>query len=292
MADKGEQARMLNRQKAILQLFKLADQPLDRSKLNSFAYLVKTTTASKGGETFYDFLSDGDQLFSFTLDQEVAKLQQHGYLSDDGTSGLRLESQAIPAVSKALLDDLKMIAQPGATSRFSAEQVAQQVSTHDSKRAQRSVYGDDDRRTHSTIFTCGYEGKTVEAFLDMLLRAKVQTILDVRRNPIARRFGFHKSTLSRLAAQVGIRYLHFPDLGVPSEFRQNLVTEQDYARLFRYYANSVLAEQEAAIDELCQTVNQSSSSLLCKEADPTCCHRSVLAKHLSKRLNMRVSHLS
>lgn len=50
------------------------------------------------------------------------------------------------------------------------------------------------------VHTAGYEGLTVGGFLDMLLRHGIGRVIDVRCNPVARRCGFHKSTLSPLRA--------------------------------------------------------------------------------------------
>lgn len=58
------------------------------------------------------------------------------------------------------------------------------------------------RRTQSrplvdpAVYTAGYEGLSVEELLDTLMRAGVRRLLDVRANPVSRRYGFHKSTLN------------------------------------------------------------------------------------------------
>src|SRR5262245_52970208 len=56
------------------------------------------------------------------------------------------------------------------------------------------------------MFTIGYEGLTLEAYLNVLLRSGVTLLCDVRRNPISRKYGFSKSTLRTACNSVGIRY--------------------------------------------------------------------------------------
>jgi hypothetical protein len=47
------------------------------------------------------------------------------------------------------------------------------------------------------IVTIGYEGRSLEAFLNLLLQNSVTLLCDVRRNPLSRKYGFSKSTLSK-----------------------------------------------------------------------------------------------
>ena len=60
------------------------------------------------------------------------------------------------------------------------------------------------------LLTIGYEGKSLEGYLNQLLRASVTIVCDVRRNPLSRKYGFAKSTLRQACDGVGIRYEHLP----------------------------------------------------------------------------------
>ena len=71
------------------------------------------------------------------------------------------------------------------------------------------------------LATIGYEGKSLESYLNQLLRAGVTLLCDVRRNPLSRKYGFAKSTLSKACEGVGIRYEHLPELGIASEERRS-----------------------------------------------------------------------
>ena len=61
------------------------------------------------------------------------------------------------------------------------------------------------------VYTAGYEGQQVDAFLNMLMRNGIQQLLDVRNNPVSRRYGFHKTTLGRLCKSLDIEYVHRPN---------------------------------------------------------------------------------
>jgi len=141
------------------------------------------------------------------------------------------------------------------------------------------------------VYTVGYEGIMVDSLLDTLLRAGVQRLIDVRCNPIARRYGFHKSTLTRLCADVGIEYLHIPALGIPSAWRADLDDRDSYERLFERYENEILPAQNAAVVQVGQLVQQRPSALMCMEADHTSCHRSRVANVVSAQTGLAIKEL-
>ena len=72
-------------------------------------------------------------------------------------------------------------------------------------------------------------------------------LCDVRRNPLSRKYGFSKSTLSKACGNVGIRYEHLPELGIASEQRQELTTQADYDALFEVYERKDLPLQSEAL---------------------------------------------
>jgi uncharacterized protein (DUF488 family) len=72
-----------------------------------------------------------------------------------------------------------------------------------------------------SIYIIGYEGASVDSFLNTLLQTGIKQLTDVRRNPISRKWGFAKNTLAGLCDKVGIDYMHFPELGISSAQRMN-----------------------------------------------------------------------
>ncbi|MFO0948669.1 MAG: DUF488 domain-containing protein [Planctomycetota bacterium] len=141
------------------------------------------------------------------------------------------------------------------------------------------------------VFTAGYEGLQIDGFLHMLLHSGVQRLVDVRSNPVARRFGFHKSTLGRLCGLLGIDYVHVPQLGIASEERRQLNTEADYDSLFARYEQTTLINEETTISLVCSLVKEKPSVLVCFEADACMCHRSRLAERIALATNLLIVHL-
>ncbi len=132
--------------------------------------------------------------------------------------------------------------------------------------------------TPAPLTTIGYEGRTIESYLNALLLAGVTLLCDVRRNAISRKYGFSKKTLAHACTGVGIRYEHLPQLGVAGEHRRNLRSQADYDRLFDRYEREVLPEQEHEIATIRNWINSGGRvALTCFERLPHCCHRSCVA---------------
>jgi uncharacterized protein YwgA len=89
---------MLNRQKLLLQLVRLAGGTVNRLVLTKWAFLVRHETSSRGGESFYDFVAYQYGPFSFGLYQEVEKLVTLGYLKEMGTSMIGIGHVSAPQV--------------------------------------------------------------------------------------------------------------------------------------------------------------------------------------------------
>lgn len=126
-------------------------------------------------------------------------------------------------------------------------------------------------------FSLGYEGRSIDAYLETLIRNNISHLVDVRKNAMSMKYGFSKSQLAKSCASLGITYLHEPDLGIESEDRQQLHSLNDYEALFAAYESTTLQSAPArrALDRLLGL--QSSAprmALTCFEKDPRYCHRS------------------
>ncbi len=133
------------------------------------------------------------------------------------------------------------------------------------------------------LCTIGYEGRTLEGYLNRLLRDGVTLLCDVRRNPLSRKYGFSKGTLSKACEGVGIRYEHFPELGIASEERRELHTEADYDALFAAYERDSLPRQTEALAKIRAWIEAGERvALTCFEKLPHQCHRHCVAEALER----------
>ncbi len=134
------------------------------------------------------------------------------------------------------------------------------------------------KRKKTMFSTIGYEGDSIEAYLNRLIENDIRLLVDVRKNPISRKYGFSKRTLSSLLGKMGIEYIHIPELGIPSSDRQELVTQHDYDRLFNKYENTVLKDQQKSLEKLFNLLKVNRRiAITCYEKDPQQCHRSRVA---------------
>jgi uncharacterized protein (DUF488 family) len=131
------------------------------------------------------------------------------------------------------------------------------------------------------IYTIGYEGRSLEAYLNQLLVAGIGLLCDVRRNPLSRKYGFSKGTLAHACEGVGIRYEHLPELGIASEERRGLDSPSAYERLFKTYRRETLPRQQAALTKIRGWVDEGEAvALTCFEAHAQQCHRHCVADAL------------
>lgn len=133
------------------------------------------------------------------------------------------------------------------------------------------------------LATIGYEGRSLEAYLNVLLQDSVTLLCDVRRNPLSRKYGFSKTTLSKACNNVGIRYEHLPELGIASAERKELVTQADYDALFEVYERESLPHQGEALKKIRGWIERDGQrvALTCFEAVPCQCHRHCVAEALA-----------
>ena len=69
------------------------------------------------------------------------------------------------------------------------------------------------------IVTFGYEGLSLDAFIARLKAAGVQTVFDVRANPLSRKPGFSKRGFAAALNEAGPAYVHLPAMGCPKPVR-------------------------------------------------------------------------
>jgi uncharacterized protein (DUF488 family) len=131
------------------------------------------------------------------------------------------------------------------------------------------------------LFTIGYEGRSISDYVSLLLANRVRIVVDVRRNPISRKKGFSKRALSEALIISGIGYIHLPELGIDSSYRKNLVTEDDYKKLFSIYEKKLLPQSEESLKKLSGIIDEYGSvALTCFERDAEHCHRHCVAARI------------
>ncbi|MFP4529541.1 MAG: DUF488 family protein [Candidatus Kapaibacterium sp.] len=137
---------------------------------------------------------------------------------------------------------------------------------------------------HPSIFTIGYEGKSVEEYFNILLKNSVDLLLDVRKNPLSMKYGFSKKQMKSISEKMGIEYMHIPTLGIESSKRQKLETKEDYQELFEVYKKTVLIERKQDINLIGTYFKKYRRvALTCFEKSADFCHRKHVAESIEKQ---------
>ena len=255
----------------------------------------------------YEFVPYRFGAFSFTSYADKRKLTEQGLLAEDDDFW-QLTSNGI-AVSVGerdisvkrfanLYGDLRGIPLVAEAYRrypyyaIRSEIVADVLG--DDEEARLSVENAQPRSSPGTLLSIGYEGHSLEAYLNRLLKAGATLLCDVRHSALSRKYGFTKSTLSNACEGVGIRYEHRPQLGISIDRRRNLETSADHLRLFAEYKIRDLPREKETIAETVEWVRSGESvALTCYERDSKKCHRRTVATTIKYQSGIRssVNHL-
>jgi uncharacterized protein (DUF488 family) len=140
------------------------------------------------------------------------------------------------------------------------------------------------------VFTIGYEGSTIDSFLNKLIGSNISVVVDVRSNPQSMKYGFSKKSLKQYIESAGMKYIHIPELGIPSTMRKGLGKSVSHKTLFKTYETKLLPKQEIEIKQLIDLTNQNERiALVCFEAEHNLCHRHTLVEHLQKNKSFKRS---
>lgn len=129
-----------------------------------------------------------------------------------------------------------------------------------------------------TIYTIGYEGKTLDEFCRQLVIRHIDALVDIRELPLSRKKGFSKTPLTAHLQAHDIQYVHVRALGTPRPMRQKLRASGDYETFFREYEQHVQHQQNALRDTM-RLAREQRICLMCFEASHTLCHRYQLSLH-------------
>lgn len=136
-----------------------------------------------------------------------------------------------------------------------------------------------------TIWTIGHSTRPWEDFVALLRREGIRTLVDVRSLPGSRRHPqYDQEQMARALPEAGIAYVHAPALGGRRRARRGAPPTAWRNAGFAGYADYMTTpEFHAALDELIRRGAGSPTAVMCAEAVPWRCHRSMIADALIAR---------
>lgn len=282
---------LFERQRLILTLLEALDGPIGHMDFQKLLFLYTKECEEKPSYEFVPYRFGG---FSFTSYADKRRLIEAGLLEED--------EHQWQLTKEGWHEAMRRPVSPERVGRFCREQASLRGSALIAEIYRRYPYhatrseivekilpdAESRKRVEQAAFnqsgpallTIGYEGKCLEGYLNQLLQAGVTLLCDVRRNPVSRKYGFSKLTLSKACEGVGVRYEHLPELGIDSDKRRNLETQKDYDALFAMYEREYLPGQNAALDRIRRWLvdDKQRVALTCFEELPQQCHRHCVAK--------------
>lgn len=142
------------------------------------------------------------------------------------------------------------------------------------------------------IFTIGHSTRTFDEFVELLQAFRIGLLVDVRTVPRSRRVPhFSKEHLEKSLPAYGIRYAHRGDLGGLRKPSRDSVNTAWRNLSFRGYADYMLQPGfDQALTELIAIAEDVRTAVMCAEAVPWRCHRSLIADALQAR-GIEVRHI-
>jgi hypothetical protein len=132
------------------------------------------------------------------------------------------------------------------------------------------------------LYTLGYEGLSIDSFINLLLMVDVQQVIDVREFAFSRRSEYAKKNLDEALSLAGITYTGVPEVGIPTKARKEILEDKSKEELLAYYESEILPDTGPYADEVARLVRKHNIALICHEEDPGQCHRSLFAASVIK----------
>jgi len=287
---------MFYRQKILMALLERFDGHLSSIDLQKYLFLY-TTICEK--EKSYHFVPYKYGCFSFQSYMDKNKLISIGHLKDDddwvikdnrNNYGNKLK---LGDFKKLLFFKEKYKKLKGKNLIYHVykyypyyavnSEIVNEILTDDELGHVKSIVKKQRNRILATI---GYEGESFESYLNKLIKNDIRLLIDVRKNPSSRKYGFSKKTLSSVLNKLGIKYIHMPELGIDSKERKSLRTISDYEKLFVRYNNKNLLKNNLSVNKLYEYfIKNRRIALTCFERDPKMCHRGTLANYINNKFD-------
>ncbi len=294
---------MFYRRKIILVLIQLFDWKVDKIRLQKLLFLF----TQRQIKAEYDFIPYRFGCYSFSANADLLTMVKKGMLTEnenhfvynepkDYFNDLKETDKKIMLEIKSLYNKMNAAALMKhtylnfpywATNSIKASEI---LSLGQLQKVEESK----PKISETILFTIGYEGISLEGYLNKLIINDIKILVDVRNNPLSMKYGFSKSQLIRFCNSVGIDYLHFPEVGIQSVLRQELNNQNDYDQLFEDYCESNLKKTtNSQLKILDLLINNKRIALTCFEANICQCHRKHLAEAIENLSNYKyqVKHI-
>ncbi|MGA8143896.1 MAG: DUF488 domain-containing protein [Candidatus Acidiferrales bacterium] len=157
----------------------------------------------------------------------------------------------------------------------------------------RQAMGTRSNKKKFEIFTVGHSTRPIEEFVEILTAHGVKRVIDVRSIPRSRHNPqFNRETLGPSLRAAGIGYTHLKKLGGLRHAKTDSINLGWRNASFRGFADYMqTADFDAGLERAIKLAETKPSALMCAEAVPWRCHRSLVADALVVR-HIPVEHIT
>jgi uncharacterized protein (DUF488 family) len=137
----------------------------------------------------------------------------------------------------------------------------------------KSLWNEARTAGEADFFTLGYTGRPMEELAEILSKQGVMTVVDIRQNAVSMyRPELSKKNIAARLKQIGVQYVHLPELGVPRDIRAKAIEAGSRDVIWDWYDRFVV---EPFLKNLHCFFNcmEHRVALMCVELDPCECHR-------------------
>lgn len=147
-------------------------------------------------------------------------------------------------------------------------------------------------RKKPLVYAIGHSTRTIEEFIDILKAFRIDCVVDVRTIPRSRRVPqFNIETLPKSLHAANVEYITMKGLGGLRHPARDSVNTGWHNGSFRGFADYMQTEEfEKNLETLIELAGKNQVVLMCAEAVPWRCHRSLIADALVVR-GIEVVHL-
>ena len=133
-----------------------------------------------------------------------------------------------------------------------------------------------------TVWTLGHSTRPIDEFIGLLRAHQIRLLVDVRTVPRSRyNPQFNTDTLAQSLLDAGLRHRHLPELGGLRKPKKDSVNDGWRNASFRGYADYMQTDEFVkALEELMLESRLQPTAIMCAEAVPWRCHRSLIADAL------------
>lgn len=294
---------MFYRRKIILSILETFNADLNKIALQKLLFLFTQRQEKKA----YDFVPYKFGCYSFSAAADISTMVDKGMIAEGDKTYSKANKTRYTSLlepeDKKILDELKSLYGTYGAERLTKHTYINYPYTAINSTIAKKLLNAEQlecvekvRPTSSGVilFTIGYEGISLEEYFNRLIKNNVKVLVDVRNNPLSMKYGFSKTLLQKFCKNLGIEYIHYPEVGIQSNQRQELNTQKDYDKLFAVYRKDNLTKTTPTQNKILILLKQHKRiALTCFEANICQCHRKHLAESIEnlEGFNYQVKHI-